>query len=102
MSIDEQLHGVHVLPPTIRWQGRHSEAEGVFCAKLVKEIGFFLREIEELAMLAELHLVGADHLLQLADVVNSASSKMVGDLTPWSPPPSFPRSDHHLSARSSI
>jgi hypothetical protein len=54
--------------------------------KLVEEIGNFLWEIAKLAMLTEPHLVSADHLLPPqctpTDVASSASSQMVGDLTP--------------------
>jgi hypothetical protein len=52
----------------------------------MEEIGNFLRKAAQLAVLIEPHLVGADHLLPPqrtpANVASTASSQMVGDLTP--------------------
>ena len=85
-DVDGRKHGVYVNTATIRWKWRQSEARKVICVKLVQEIRNFFREEANLTVLAEPHLVGADHLLPSqrtpSEVVFPASSQVVGDLTP--------------------
>jgi len=85
-DVDGPQHGVDIQAATIRGQRRKSEATKVISVKLVEEIGNFLREIAQLAVLTETHLVGANHLLPSqrtpANISSTASSQMVGDLTP--------------------
>ena len=61
------------------------EASEIFCMKLVKKVGDFLREVAQLSELAEPHLIGADHLLPPqrtpTEVVFPTSLQMMGDLT---------------------
>ena len=85
-DVDGPQHGVDIQAATIRGQRRQSKATKVIGVKLVEEIGNFLRKVAQLAVLTEPHLVGADHLLPPqrtpANVASTASSQMVGDLTP--------------------
>ena len=69
----------------IRVQRWAVEALEIFCMKLVKKIGNFLREVAQLAKLAESHLVGAYHLLPPQHtptyVVTPTTKQLVGDFT---------------------
>ena len=53
--------------------------------KLVKKVGNFLRELAQLAELAETHFIGADHLLPPQgipnDVMAPTAKQLVGDVT---------------------
>ena len=79
-------HGVDVNAATIRGQRGQVEAWEVASMKLVEEVCNFLREVAQLAQLAEPHLISAHHLLPSqrppTNVVTPPTSKMVGDLTP--------------------
>jgi hypothetical protein len=85
-DVDGPQHGVDIQAATIRGQRRQSKATKVIGVKLVEEVGNFLREVAQLAVLTKPHLVGADHLLPPqrtpTDVMGPASSQMMGDLTP--------------------
>ena len=68
----------------IRGQRWAVEALEIFCMKLVKKIGNFLREVAQLAKLAEAHLVGAYHLLppqHTPTYVVTPTTKQLGDFT---------------------
>ena len=78
------MHYVHGT--AIRGQWGQVEAWEVVSMKLVEEVCNFLREVAQLAQLAEPHLISAHHLLPSqrppTNVVTPPASKMVGDLTP--------------------
>ena len=61
------------------------EASEIFCMKLVKKIGNFLREVAQLAKLAKSHLVAANQLLPPqctpTNVVTPTTKQLVGDFT---------------------
>ena len=57
----------------------------IFSVKLVKKVGNFLREVVQLAELAELHFVDGDNLPPPqgtpTDVMAPTSKQLVGDVT---------------------
>ena len=62
-DVDGPQHGVDIKAATIRGQRRQSEDTRVMGVKFVEEIGDFLREVSQLAVLTKQHLVCAYHPL---------------------------------------
>jgi len=60
-DVDGPQHGVDIQAATISGQRRQSEDTRVMGVKFVEEIGNFLREVPQLAVLTKQHLVCAYH-----------------------------------------